>query len=228
MVELYGVYLSQLPNKLALAELIDEQFYNAWKKRYRNIRDDRIMRPSLGGLYLLQSSQARGSLLYDAKGRPFFTDSDMDFNITHTDQIVFCAVERTPSGVGARAAGTPPFLFEGECRVGIDCESVSHIRHVRICPLAERWFTARELDLFLTSPTDENFLRIWTRKEALVKWLGDGLKKMRKADTTAAGAELGVCFHEYRVGDTLVTLCSHLEAQVPDKICMLSVEDVFL
>ncbi len=225
MVELYGVYLSQLPDKLALAELIVEQYYDAWKKRYRNVRDDRIMRPSLGGLYLLQKSKPNGSLLYDKKGRPFFTDSDVDFNITHTDQMAFCAVERLPSGVGERAADAPPFLFEGVCRVGIDCESVSHIRHVRICPLAERWFTAQELDLFLTSPTDENFLRIWTRKEALVKWLGDGLKKMRKADTTTAESEFGVCFHEYRVGDTIVTLCSHIEAKVPDKISILSVED---
>ncbi len=214
MIELYGIELDQLPDRREVRWLIGEEFYLSWRRKHRNVGEERVARASLGGLLLLKYANQKGKLLYEKNGRPYFENSDIDFNITHTDRYVFCAIE-TPEPSCDRATGLA-------CRVGLDAEEFTRITHLRICPLAERWFTATELDRFLAQPTDDTFLRIWTHKEALVKWMGDGLKSMRSVDTTTAEAERGVVFQEYRLGNTVLVLCHRKGTAAPDEVTMLT------
>lgn len=79
---------------------------------------------------------------------------DIHFNLSHADGIAACIVS------------------EKEC--GIDCENVREYRP----RVAQRVFTAKELDLF--NAVDENdrdllFFRLWTLKEAFVKAVGKGI-----------------------------------------------------
>lgn len=218
MIELFGLDLNQLPDRRTLAKLLDEGMYASWRERHKSVRDELAARASLGGILLLQKMGCRGELLYDANGRPFFADSDFDFNITHTDGMVVGAIEMPCHGAPES---------ELPCRVGVDAEILSRIASVRICPLAARWFTAAEHELFLAVPTDETFLRIWTRKEALIKWLGEGLRAMRRADTVTARENYGVEFSEYRVGDTLIALCHRIGSTPPESLHMLTGSDLF-
>ena len=258
MIHIYGLNIAQLPDRRAMLSLLERYFCVPRRERRRSARDDRAARASLAGLSLLRCAGLSGTILYDKNGRPYLEGSDVDFNITHTDQQVFCAVAthgdamaRTGAETGANAEtrlasdaevlrGSYPSqtvsgarkksLFVGMPRVGLDAENLARIATVRVCPLADRWFSERELDFFLSDPTDRTFLRVWTRKEALVKWTGEGLSGLREADTVAAESVYGVRFYEYRVEDTLLSLCTHEDTPPPSGIRMLSdpeVEDLF-
>ncbi len=244
MIEIYGMTTSQLPNRQTMLSLLGKEFNTAWRERHRSARDDRVSRASLGGVSLLRFGGVEGNVFYDENGRPFVEGRPLDFNITHTDQQVFCAIAREGrsdvqtcsvnslasyparevSGVRKRQ------LFPREKRVGIDAENLSRIASVRVCPLADRWFSEHELDFFLSDPTDRTFLRIWTRKEALVKWIGTGLSGLHDADTTVAESMYGVRFWEFCMEDTVLTVCTHADELVSSSVYMLSgdeVEDFF-
>lgn len=235
MIDILGITLSQLPPRRTLVTMVDDCFLMAWKERHRSVRDEKAACASLAGLLLLQAAGIRGTLAYDDTGRPYLNDREVDFNITHTDRHAFCAIEYPPTET---VMPEPPpsrdypskrvskvnikRMFAGQCRVGLDAENLSRLASMRICPLADRWFSLHEEDFFLSAPTDETFLRVWTRKEALVKWLGGGLTQLRQADTVTAQSLYRVRFHEYRVENTVVSLCCHETSPAPHRIHMLT------
>ncbi len=243
MVEIYGINITQLPNRRTMLSLLGHEFNMAWRERHRSARDDRVARASLGGISLLRFAGMQGRIVYAETGRPYLDRRDIDFNVTHTTQQVFCAIERAGgSKMPPRDEHEQPYptecvsdarkirLFEGVNRVGIDAENLSRVASVRVCPLADRWFSEREQDIFLADPTDRNFLRIWTRKEALVKWIGTGFSDLREADTTIAESMYGIRFWEYNIDDTVLAVCTHADCDFISAVHMLSndeVEDFF-
>lgn len=240
MIEIYGVNMTQLPNRRTMLSVLGQEFNLAWRELHRSARDDRVARASLGGVSLLRFAGIEGKILYAETGRPYLEDNDVDFNVTHTTQQVFCAIAREgeskltpraeieqlpyPSYCVSRARRVR--LFEGENRVGIDAENLSRIAAVRVCPLADRWFSEREQDLFLSDPTDRTFLRIWTRKEALVKWIGTGFSGLHEADTTIAESMYGIRFWEYDMDDTVLSVCTHADCDFISSVHMLSNDEV--
>ncbi len=229
MIKIYAISIDHLPERRELRALLHIPYYEVWRRRHRNIREERVARASMGGLFLLQLAGLIGDLSYEAGGRPYFTDLDIDFNISHNDQFVFCAVEypepiakENPALLDTAGAVYP---FSGKCRIGIDAEDFMRITHLRICPLAHRWFSSAEFEKFLIKPTDESFLSIWSHKEALVKWLGEGLRAMRTTDTTMADTAYGVTFREYRLENSIVVLCHRLDAKTPDQFQMFTRDD---
>lgn len=101
-------------------------------------------------------------------GKPYDKNSDTHFNLSH-------------SGMFAAAA------FD-ECDVGIDIEVPRKVD----LKLAERFFSASENKLIKTSASPEKqFLRIWTRKEALIKAYGNALPcGLLQLDTTVDNVEI--------------------------------------
>jgi 4'-phosphopantetheinyl transferase len=91
-------------------------------------------------------------------GRPGLAeDSDVSFNTSHSDGVVAVAVARG-------------------CRVGVDIERVRSVGDA--LAIAEGLFTQREIESLLSVPEPSRskaFLTLWTRKESLVKAIGDGL-----------------------------------------------------
>ena len=215
MIRLFGAELHLLPSADRLADALNSQFLAAYHARHGERHHARAATASLAGLLLLQASGMRGKLIYDDNGRPYLADATCDFNITHTNRYVFCAVE-TPDSQGEI------------CRVGLDAEDLSRLSGERIPKLAERWFSDAERAYFASVPKVETFLRIWTRKEALVKWIGTGLVDLSHADTLAVEAERGIRFAEYRVSETLLTLCHGENACAPQEIRMLRAEEILL
>lgn len=236
MIKLSGFHLSQLPDRRELTTLLSQPFYQSWRERHRSIRDERASRISLAGILLLQLQGHSGKLIYDTNGRPSLDGGTIDFNLSHNYQSVFCAIETTdpdectvlppdaarPYPSREAPNGTQKMLFPGQPRVGIDTEDLQRLSTVRVCPMADRWFTSAEYDFFLTDPTDVTFLRIWTRKEALIKWTGEGLRSLRSADTVTAPSVYGIRFYEYWIDRTLLTLCCRQEATPPPSVYMYS------
>lgn len=213
MIRIFGVRRDLLPGRAALQAVLDRQWYFAWLDRHRSMRVNKLACSSLGGLFLLLHSGARGELIYDENGRPYFKDSAIDFNVTHSDDMIFCAVSVPDEG-------DPPV------RVGVDAETPTRFSAIRLCPLAKRWFTASEQAEFYESPIPSQFLRIWTKKEALVKMTGEGIRGLQLTDTVTADQLYGVSFAEYRVEGTAVTLCHPRGTHAPEEIEMLRLEQI--
>ena len=238
MIEIYGIELRQLPDRIGIRKVLDASLYSSWKARHRNIRDERTARASLAGFLILQMCGYTGEILYSESGRPYFADIDIDFNITHNEYAVFCAIEtpkivseekEKPVDLGSYRypSKTAPLreqkkLFSDQPRVGIDAEDIGRISHVRICPMAERWFSENEKEFFSHDPSDLSFLRVWTHKEALIKLTGEGLRSLQCADTVLAPSLYGVHFFEYMADTTLVTLCCRCDTSPPRDIHMFS------
>lgn len=211
MIEIYGIRTANLPDHHVLAGAVRQELYEAWRVRHKSVRGETTLKNSLTGLFLLEYCLPNATLRYREDGRPYAEGADVDFNISHTDSFVFLALDRGGEGRSAR--------------VGIDAEDLSRISTLRICPMAARWFSPDEYKIFLHDPTDRAFLRIWTRKESLVKWTGDGLRSLHDADTERV-EQYGVRFAEYRIDDTLITVCASIEEETPAEIHMFSAADL--
>ena len=99
-------------------------------------------------------------------GRPFFENCDrLDFSISHSNELVVCALS-VDSG-----------------RVGADTEKQeSTIRKEKQPLFAGRFFSGNEREILDAEP--DRFSEIWTRKEAYLKWVGTGLATdLREVDT---------------------------------------------
>lgn len=90
-------------------------------------------------------------------GKPFVAGASLSFNLTHSEAIAVCAI--SPDG-----------------RIGVDVE------HIRPMPDADaivtRYFAPGEAREYASLPSVQRpaaFFSTWTRKEAFVKAIGDGL-----------------------------------------------------
>ena len=190
MVRCFAAECSSLPSVPSLFDTLPASWVTAWRERHGEMRDEGEQQKSLGGLYLLFANGGRGILRYTSDGRPYFEDAVSEFSITHTDSFVFCAIGEASDGA-----------------VGIDAESLSRVPSHRVSAIASRWFSPLEQALYEMDPTTETFLRLWTRKEAYVKYTGEGLRALQGADTVALeSAELQ--FRSVMLGETCITVCT--------------------
>ena len=101
--------------------------------------------------HVLGDNGVAPDLAYGANGKPHLAHRpDIHFSITHSDKWVFLAVS--------------------DCEIGIDAQMPR-----RVCPrLAARSTTPEEL-AWVKADTEPNFTRLWTMKEAYLKYTGTGL-----------------------------------------------------
>jgi 4'-phosphopantetheinyl transferase len=101
------------------------------------------------------------ALVYGERGKPAlarsFASADLRFNVSH-------------------AADVAVYAFTLGRAIGIDVEALRMIPDAD--EIAARWFSPRENEAYLSlDPRDRplGFFNCWTRKEAFIKALGDGL-----------------------------------------------------
>ena len=92
-------------------------------------------------------------------GRPYLKDRDLAFNLSHSESRAILGVSRDTR--------------LKQC-LGVDVEWVN--RRVERHALAKRFFTGTESELVLDDPGCGRFFHIWTRKEAVLKTNGIGLR----------------------------------------------------
>ena len=202
MIKLYGAACGT--DISALSKEIPEQWFAVWSASHKIGKNEKNALLSLSALSLLHRAGAVGTLAYGENGRPYFCDRMCDFSITHTQNHVFCAI------------------IDGEepTRIGIDAEELGRPDFSNLEEMAARWFGENEQTVFSASPTKETFLRLWTRKEAYVKYTGEGLKALSKVDTVSLEAEGEIRFFDYRAGDILISLCVPHDVDVPQNIVL--------
>lgn len=108
-----------------------------------------------------------GIINYEVKkaelGKPYIENENVHFSISHTDGMVCCVVS------------------DSEC--GIDCEKIKY--RDKIKEITNRYFVGNEITLMKKCNYNcDEFLRIWTCKEAIGKRLGCGFIKARNIDST--------------------------------------------
>ena len=131
----------------------------------------------------------------DAQGRPHCPDERApDFNLSHT-------------------AGAVAVAFCATHAVGIDVEHTR--RRINREGIQKRFF-AREEQQWVGTRGDEAFFELWTRKEAMLKASGEGLRgnwSQRAAVTADGGDPEGWRFLTFRICDqVLATIASAPEA----------------
>jgi 4'-phosphopantetheinyl transferase len=96
---------------------------------------------------------------YGEKGKPALADpsSRLHFNASHSGGIALCA-------------------FTLDCEIGVDVEQMRPLPDMQ--GIARRFFCAEESGELMALPEHQReaaFFRCWTRKEAYIKAIGDGL-----------------------------------------------------
>ena len=100
---------------------------------------------------VLGTNETAPLLAYGENGKPYLAEqANTHFSITHSGKWVFLAV--------------------ADCEIGIDAQAPR-----RVCPrLAARSTSPEEL-AWVKENTEPNFTRLWTMKEAYLKYTGTGL-----------------------------------------------------
>ena len=99
-------------------------------------------------------SPAEIEISHDEKGKPFCKSLPLSVSLSHSGPYIAVAVGQSP--------------------VGVDVERKRKIN----LSVSERWFRPEEHELLLSLPDAERplaFLRLWTLKEAALKYTGKGL-----------------------------------------------------
>ena len=144
---------------LSLDERMRAERFHFEKHRKRFIVGRAILRTILG--YYLSVEPSRLRFCYGKYGKPALADTfgkeTISFNLSHSDGLAL-------------------YGFTRGCEIGVDIEHVRDISEME--QIAERFFSAREKAVFRSLPEGkkkEAFFDCWTRKEAIIKAIGDGL-----------------------------------------------------
>jgi 4'-phosphopantetheinyl transferase len=90
-------------------------------------------------------------LTYGENGKPYLADNpDTFFSITHLDKWAILAV--------------------ADCEIGMDAQMPR-----KVCPRLAARSTTPEEQAWIKEDTEPNFTRLWTMKEAYLKYTGTGL-----------------------------------------------------
>lgn len=144
-----------LQEYLSIDELARAARFHFDKDRRRFVAARGILRSILGRYLNRHPSDI--SLVYGSAGKPRLSSNDLSFNLSHSHQLALYTVTR-------------------EREVGVDIEFIRSVSDID--QVAAHSFSAREYAEWQQLPETEKqvgFFNCWTRKEAYIKALGEGL-----------------------------------------------------
>jgi 4'-phosphopantetheinyl transferase len=152
-------YIQRLTQTLSEDERQRADRFRFERDRRRYIVGRGLLRAILGRYLNLVPGQLR--FRYGPRGKPALAETrdELCFNIAHSHELALYAVA------------------QGQ-EVGVDIEHVHSIYELE--QMAERFFSSREVAVLRALPPDqkqEAFFNCWTRKEAYIKAIGDGLSR---------------------------------------------------
>lgn len=118
-------------------------------------------------------------------GKPFLVDvDDFHYNISHTRNAITVGVSQTP--------------------IGVDVERIRGFQNA----IVKRFFSKKEKQ-YVESDNENSskrFYEIWTKKEAYVKWIGEGLSiPLRSFDVLAD--PMSCCLETVQIDNYAVSIC---------------------
>lgn len=151
--------LQRMESILSVDEKMRAERYHFERDRNRFIMGRGVLRTIIS--WYLNIEAGKLQFCYGKHGKPALADTfgkgTICFNLSHSEGLALYAFARGRT-------------------IGVDIE---HIRDIpEIGRMAERFFSVTEKDVFLALPKSEKkeaFFNCWTRKEAFIKAIGDGL-----------------------------------------------------
>lgn len=140
---------------LSSDEVLRAKSYAFSKDRERFIICRGILRTLLGKYLNADPRSLKFSYTY--YGKPSVCNSHINFNISHSGQLCL-------------------YAFSSRNQIGIDIEQIRY--DFDEFDLAEKFFSQKETFLLKMQPTQlrkKAFFNVWTRKEAFIKAVGEGL-----------------------------------------------------
>lgn len=212
MTLVYGLCVNPLPDPLSVPRIM-EGLPEERRKKILRFRQEKGRRQSLGaGLLLKYVMDEYGismdTVHYGKNGKP--EAEGICFNLSHSHEMVICAVSRKPVGCDIQWMG------KAEMKV------------------AEHFFCPEELAYlrqFEGEKLDEAFCRLWTMKESYIKMTGEGMSLSFRKFTVIPGETIQVmregvreeCFlKEYGMPGYRVTVCAE-EKEFEEEIRMTDV-----
>ncbi|MBQ7829152.1 MAG: 4'-phosphopantetheinyl transferase superfamily protein [Clostridia bacterium] len=125
-------------------------------------------------------------------GKPYFVDSNLKFNIAHSQGMVACALSDLEE-------------------VGVDIEAALPDRD-RAKKIAERFFSQNDIQSVENDP--QSFAWIWSENEAEAKFFGENLSAFLKnkrnsgQDGKSVEFEKNTTVHRFKFANVPVTLCT--------------------
>jgi 4'-phosphopantetheinyl transferase len=162
-VQIWGIWLTASEPAIAYyrSTLSSDERSRAERFQFENLRLSYTL--SRGALRILLGHYLRRppneiELILGPRGKPALRDSSLvRFNASHSGQMAL-------------------YAFTVGCDLGIDVEQLRKLDDPE--SIATRYFSSAEVSELLSLNPDERglaFFRCWTRKEAYVKAIGDGL-----------------------------------------------------
>lgn len=156
MVNIYAADIGKLPDPKEFPELM-EHLPEERKEKIMKYKQEQSRKQSLGAGLLLQQVFIRhgvlaGEIYFGEHGKPEI--AGLHFNLSHSQDMVVCAVSEKP--------------------VGCDIEKIKQAPKL----IAERFFCENErkyLNTFEGIEKDSAFFRLWTMKESYMKMTGEGM-----------------------------------------------------
>ena len=141
--------------------LTPDERIRAERFRFENLRHSFVLTRGalrvLLGRYL-QVPPAKIQIAYGSKGKPRLAEPELaTFNVSHS-------------------GGLAVFGFAASCEIGIDVEEIHPLADM--LDIAQRFFCPAETAEVISLPANQReraFFRCWTRKEAYIKAVGEGL-----------------------------------------------------
>lgn len=191
--EIFAGLMDQLPaamqNKIAA--------FRRWEDAHASLLGKHLLQYALkenGQVHTLSAMQ------YTPFSRPYFPGED-DFNISHTDRIVVCAMAHSN-------------------QIGVDIERPMPLD---IDDFRQQFSTAEWDHIHRSSDPLQTFYEYWTAKEAVLKAIGTGLTDELHLLNPFENNE----WHLYTIRDFFPYSC-HLASQQPlGKISLINIGDLF-
>jgi 4'-phosphopantetheinyl transferase len=151
--------IQQLNQILSTDERIRAERFHFEKDRKKFIIGVGILRTIMGCYIGVEPSELR--FCYGKHGKPGLSDAfgnkKIHFNMSHSEDLAL-------------------YGFTRDHEIGVDIELIRDIPEMD--KIAEQFFSKKENDVFRSLPDSkkkEVFFNCWTRKEAFIKAIGDGL-----------------------------------------------------
>lgn len=139
-------------NSVTLSNVRQEKIsrYNSEQTRLLSIAAEAALNKAVCEVY--PDTVLPLSYYYDDKGKPYFSDMDLHFSLSHSGNLAVCAVS--------------------DKEIGVDIEKIRDVNPA----VADRYFTSEECEYICNAEnTKKAFFEIWTKTESRVKLTGKGI-----------------------------------------------------
>lgn len=169
------------------------------------------------------SEKSENIFYYAASGRPMLTLPGCDLSVSHSHGAASVALS-LPGVMPLPAFDCGELLTldasEKSFQIGLDIETSADKKQKTAEKVARREFTAGEMAYLEKASGEcgfqEAFVRVWTRKEALVKLTGEGLAGLGKTDSTDLSPGLRLFTQKITVGGKDYILSAALRGNSED------------